>query len=214
MTKRSLCVLALMAALARLSPSASAAQAQAANVVPEGATAAELVEICRRTIPADIEVEGRLILRNRRGMVQAEYSYRMVRKAGGTDLKVFGKDGAEMEFSREGRILGTDVTWSDITLDYLWWNDFAFDKERESESVHGQKCLVILMRSGERLVRVWVDRKTGALMQAEEFRGEKSVRRLWGTRIKKFGDRWAPNVLEVETTGSGHRTKITVEKLT
>ena len=49
---------------------------------------------------------------------------------------------------------------------------------------------------------------------AEEFRGEKSVRRLWGTRIKKFGDRWAPNVLEVETTGSGHRTKITVEKLT
>jgi len=204
----------LFLACAAMSACAIGVNAAQENVVPENATAAELVEICRRTIPADIEVEGRLVLRNRRGMVQAEYSYRMVRKAGGTDLKIFGKDGAEMEFSREGRILGTDVTWSDITLDYLWWNDFAFDKERESESVHGQKCLVIIMRSGERLVRVWVDRKTGALMQAEEFRGEKSVRKLWGTRIKKFGDRWAPNVLEVETTGSGHRTKITVEKLT
>ena len=105
MTKKGFCVLALLAAFASLPPSAFASTAQVANIVPEGATAAELVEICRRTIPADIEVEGRLVLRNRRGMVQAEYSYRMVRKAGGTDLKLFGKDGAELEFSREGRIL-------------------------------------------------------------------------------------------------------------
>ena len=40
-----------------------------------------------------------------------------------------------------------------------------------------------------------------------------AVRRLWGTRIKKFGERWMANVLEVETVGSGHRTKITVEAL-
>ena len=69
------------------------------------------------------------------------------------------------------------------------------------------------MRSGERTVRVWVDRKTGALMQAEELVGDKPVRRLWGTRIKKFGDRWMANVMEVETLGSGHRTKITVEEM-
>ena len=212
MTGRAFRVFAF-AAIACLSRAAFAAEA--GSVVPENATAAELVEICRRTIPADIEVEGRLVLRNRRGMVQAEYSYRMVRKAGGTDLKIFGKDGAELEFSREGRILGTDVTWSDITLDYLWWNDFAFDKERESESVHGQKCLVIIMRSGERLVRVWVDRKTGCLMQAEQLdENMKPIRSLWGTRVKKFDDeRWMVSVLEVETLGSRHRTKITVEDM-
>jgi hypothetical protein len=39
------------------------------------------------------------------------------------------------------------------------------------------------------------------------------VRRLWGTRLKKFGDRWMANVMEVETIGSGHRTKITVDDL-
>jgi hypothetical protein len=50
-------------------------------------------------------------------------------------------------------------------------------------------------------------------MQAEEFRGDVPVRRLWGTRIKKFGERWMANVLEVETVGSGHRTKITVDTL-
>ena len=62
-------------------------------------------------------------------------------------------------------------------------------------------------------MRVWVDRKTGALMQAEELVDGRPVRRLWGTRIKKFGERWMANVMEVETLGSGHRTKITVEDL-
>ena len=33
------------------------------------------------------------------------------------------------------------------------------------------------------------------------------------TRLKKFGDRWMANVMEVETIGSGHRTKITVDDL-
>ena len=203
---------ALLASAACIS-AAVADGAKERPVIPENVTAAELVETCRRSIPADVEIEGRIILRSRRGMVQTEYSYRMSRKNSETELSVYGKDGKKIDFPREGRLLGTDVTWSDITLDYLWWDDFSFDSERESESVHGQKCRVVQMRSGKRLVRVWIDRKTGALMQAEEFSGGKSVRRMWGTRIKKFGDRWAPNVLEVETTGSGHRTKITVEKL-
>ena len=50
-------------------------------------------------------------------------------------------------------------------------------------------------------------------MQAEELRDGQAVRRLWGTRLKKFGDRWMANVMEVETIGSGHRTKITVDDL-
>ena len=39
------------------------------------------------------------------------------------------------------------------------------------------------------------------------------MRRLWGTRLKKFGERWMANVMEVETIGSGHHTKITVEEM-
>ena len=79
--------------------------------------------------------------------------------------------------------------------------------------MHGQVCAVVLLKKGDRTVRVWVDRKTGALMQAEELKDGEAVRRLWGTRIRKFGERWMANVLEVETIGSGHRTKITVEEL-
>lgn len=184
----------------------------AALLISTNAPAAEVVANCRSMIPADAELKGRIVLRSRKGIVQAEYGYDLVRKAGATDLKLT-KDDKDVEFEKSGQILGTDVTWSDLTLDYLWWDDVSYDAEREGETVHGQVCTVIVMKKGERQVRVWVDRKTGALMQAEEIEGGKAVRRLWGTRLKKFGERWMANVMEVETIGSGHRTKITVEEL-
>ena len=185
----------------------------ASFLLSTNATPSELVASCRSMVPAEAELEGRIVLRSRKGISQAEYGYVLRRHDGETDLKLVDADGKDVSFAREGRILETDVTWSDLTLDYLWWDDFSFDAEREGETVHGQVCAVVIMRKGDRVVRVWVDRKTGALMQAEELSGGKPVRRLWGTRIKKFGDRWMANVLEVETMGSGHRTKITVEKL-
>ena len=171
----------------------------------------ELVTSCRSMIPANVQLSGRIILRNRKGIPQAEHDYVLTRSNSVTRLTI---DGETFQTSKPSEpILGTDVTWSDLTLDYLWWDDFSFDAEREGETVHGQVCAVVVMKKGDRMVRVWVDRKTGALMQAEEFRDGKAVRRLWGTRIKKFGERWMANVLEVETIGSGHRTKITVEEI-
>lgn len=183
----------------------------ASVMIATNAPASEVISACRSMLPAEVELKGRIILRNRRGIVQKEYAYDYVRKSEGTTLTVDGQEFTPV--SAAAPILGTDITWSDITLDYLWWDDFSYDAEREGESVHGQVCSVILMKKGDRTVRVWADRKTGALMQAEEYRDGKAVRRLWGTRIKKFGERWMANVMEVETIGSGHRTKITVEEL-
>lgn len=118
------------------------------------------------------------------------------------------------------RVMETDVTWLDLSFDFLWWTDAVYEAEREGESVHGQKCSVILVKpaaaiSGLSGVRLWVDRKTGCLMQAEQLDEKmKPMRRLWGTRVKKFdGERWMVSVLEVETIGSRHRTKITVDSL-
>ena len=189
----------------------------ASFLIATNATPRELVASCRAMIPSDVEISGRIVLRNRRGIPQAEHAYTLVRSNDVTRLTIDGQacnppaDGSK---TPNDGILGTDVTWSDLALDYLGWTDFSFDGERESETVHGQLCFVILMKQGDRAVRVWVDRKTGAMMQAEELKDGKAFRRLWGTRLKKFGDRWMANVMEVETLGSGHRTKITVEKLT
>lgn len=187
----------------------------ASLLIATNATPRELVANCRAMVPADVELTGRIVLRNRRGVVKAEHGYVLTRRAGRTSLAVDGRPyepPADAARAADG-ILGTDVTWSDLSLDYLWWDDASFDSEREGETVHGQVCAVVVLRKGGRTVRAWIDRKTGALLQAEEFAGDRRVRRLWGARLKKFGDRWMANVLEVETEGSGHRTKITVEEL-
>ena len=193
----------------------------ASFMISTNATARELVMNCRTMIPANVELSGRIILRNRKGIPQAEHDYVLTRSNSATRLTIDGKEipapstsqTSQTSRTSQTSLLGTDVTWSDIALDYLWWDDFSFDAEREGETVHGQVCAVVLLKKCDRTVRVWVDRKTGALMQAEELKDGKAVRRLWGTRIRKFGERWMANVLEVETIGSGHRTKITVEEL-
>ena len=173
----------------------------ASLLLSTNATPRELVMSCRTIIPPDVELSGRIALRNRKGIVKAEHTYSLTRSNSVTRLSVDGVALERPSAANDASILGTDVTWSDLTLDYLWWD------------VHGQVCAVVVMKNGDRRVRVWIDRKTGALMQAEEFDGERPLRCLWGTRIKKFGDRWMANVMEVETIGSGHRTKITVEEL-
>lgn len=196
-----------------------------------------------------IELTGALILRNRKGIVQKECDYRLRMQRGRVEthlsVSLFARhetnELASVKISRRGsarptiqlisdgatkpvespldRVMDTDVTWLDLTFDFLWWTDAAYEEEREGETVHGQTCMVILVRPSEKIagleaVRLWADKKTGCLMQAEQLGdGMKPIRRLWGTRVKKFGERWMVSVLEVETLGSRHRTKITVEDL-
>ena len=183
-----------------------------------------------------LEMHGSIIRRGRKGFAKqsCDYSIRIdrSREIATMTVKFFkrgeGPDGRaflEKTITRpgeipEGGIIGTDVTWWDLTLDFLWWGDARFEENRDGESVHGQKCAVILVTPpdpappGIKAVRLWAEKRTGCLMQAEAL-GEdmKPVRRLWGVRVRKFGERWMANILEVETLGTHHRTKITVDDL-
>ena len=216
-------------------------------------SARDVLVACQEMLPTKpVELQGAIILRNRRGIVSKELGYKLVirRDMGLTLMTVHltPRDAtnllASVTVSRRGdmppmivmsrpgeetgkvmpsmleRVQDTDVTWLDLTFDFLWWTDAAYEAEREGESVHGQKCSVILVKPPTAIpglagVRLWVDKKTGCLMQAEQLDEKmKPIRRLWGTRVKKFdGERWMVSVLEVETLGSRHRTKITVDSL-
>ncbi|MBQ8113487.1 MAG: outer membrane lipoprotein-sorting protein [Kiritimatiellae bacterium] len=226
--------------------------ARAKPKIIEEATAPEVLMACRSMLPVrPVALNGSIILRNRRGIVQSEHDYRLVmrrrpdvslmtihlsprgktnvtasvtisRRAGKRPtirLARAGSADAEVVDSPLERVLGTDVTWLDLTFDFLWWTNASYEAEREGESVHGQKCRVILVKpdaeiKGLSAVRLWVDKKTGCLMQAEQVDADgKPIRRLWGTRVKKFDGKWMVSVLEVETLGERHRTKITVDGL-
>lgn len=81
------------------------------------ASAMELIENCREMLPRDVELDGRIVLRSRRGIPLAEYDYVLTRKGGETELELKDEKGKKVEFEKNGRILKTDVTWSDLTLD-------------------------------------------------------------------------------------------------
>ena len=146
--------------------------------------AMDILANCRAMLPAEpVTMTGEIVLRNRKGIPSGEYGYMLHADRTATPAKLafeFREQGTtnvleRMEILRpgpvpEGRVLKTDVTWLDLSLDFLWWPKAEYEAEREGETVHGQKCDVILISNGERQVRAWCDRKTGCLMQAEELK--------------------------------------------
>lgn len=200
-------------------------------LLPENPSAAKVLEVCRTMLPKTaLLFTGTMTVRDARGRTKEEYDFQLDLDRGknpaAVKVQVFeaGTRDVVAEYTNEkpqtGNIAKTDVAWSDLTLEYLWWNDVAFATGRDDESVHGQKCHVIRVKppkpiKGVGYVDLWADRRSGCMMQAEQHdESGKLARRLWGKRIKKFGERWMANVLEVETTGSGSRTKITIDSIT
>ena len=119
--------------------------------------------------------------------------------------------------SYAGRIRGTDMTWMDLTLDFLWWKEVRFDDTPRGESHNGRDCdiLVTVPPSpipGCSAVRVWVDRQLRCVMQAQQLDPQGNpVRKMWVQRVKKMDDRWMIRDMEIETLNSGHRTRLSVD---
>ena len=136
-------------------------------------------------------------------------------------LRIF--DGPEQKpllgQSYAGRVMGTDMTWLDLSLDFLWWKNVRFDDEPAGESRNGRDCHVLLTVPpapipGCSAIRVWVDRKLRCIMQAEQLDPQGNpTRRMWVQRVKKINDRWMIRDMEIESINSGHRTQLLVEEL-
>ncbi|MGI5869100.1 MAG: outer membrane lipoprotein-sorting protein [Kiritimatiellia bacterium] len=114
------------------------------------------------------------------------------------------------------RVLGTDITWLDITLDYLWWKNPTLGG---SEKVKGRLCDILEVEPPAPLpgcakARLWIDRDQQVLMRAAQVNENgRETRRMWVRAIQKVDGRWVLKDLEVETLGSGHRTRLHVDEV-
>lgn len=213
-------VLAASAAFAGEVESAVAALSER-PAFEESASAREILLACRAMVPTNVTVKGHVNRRSRHGTEKAAYSYVLTRLEGKTSLTLRDKEGNVVFEKKEEapgaasqkveRIGETDITWSDLSMDFLWWNDVSFDEKAESESLTGIVCKVLLLRNGKRAFRAWIDRRTGALIQANEVWDGKTVREIFCTSLKKFGEKWSPKNIEVGPPGAKYRTKIVVE---
>lgn len=116
-----------------------------------------------------------------------------------------------------GRVMGTDMTWLDLSLDYLWWKDARFDDKPEGKSRNNRDCFILLTVPPQPIpgcaaMRIWVDKQLRCIMQAEQIGPQgNTTRRMWVQRVKKMNDRWMIRDMEIETLNSGHRTQLLVE---
>lgn len=143
----------------------------------------------------------------------------LVRKPDGTSEIKYCRNIADGKIETPhpaARVRGTDLTWLDLSLDFLWWKSVRFDDTPRGESRNGRDCDIILAAPpapipGCSAMRIWIDRKLRCFLQAEQLGPQGDVvRRFWVQRVKKFNDRWMIKDMQVETVNSGHRTQLLV----
>lgn len=123
------------------------------------------------------------------------------------------------------KISETDLTWLELTMDFLWWPNPTFDTTPETVRRHrGEDCFVLLASPPKPIpgcgaVRMWLSKRTGFLMKAEQLDLMGDVTNyFWMQTAKKFGDRWMLRELRAKTAGSSREallkeTRLYVETL-
>ena len=111
-------------------------------------------------------------------------------------------------------IAGTPFTWRDLSLEPLWWSDA---RTLGTEMRKSRLCYVIEVRpppnagGGVARVRLLVDSAVFALLEAETFDVEgRRLKRLEVKSLKKVGDTWTLQDLEVRDFTTRRRTTLRV----
>lgn len=108
-------------------------------------------------------------------------------------------------------VLGTDLSWFDVGVDFVWWRDPVL---AGTDRLKGRTCDLLEVTPPEPTpecakARLWVDRSQKVVMQAVQLDDAgRERRRLWIRATQKVEGRWVFKDLEVETAGTGHRTRL------
>ncbi len=211
-----------------------------------------------------LNIRGNLLVRKLRGVVAQELHFDMLLDWGASPATAcytirdnFGGDLEQLTLSRAAdgrldttyftdgttpaptpplttRIQGTDVSWTDLTLDFLWWPGARITGRGD---IKGRSCHVLDVPApqparapatvypaadgtnappadadpGYAFVRIWVDRELFVMMQAEAYNAAGTrVRKLWVQSLKKQGGRWMIKDLEVQAYPPLQRTRLRV----
>jgi hypothetical protein len=190
-----------------------------------------------------ITITGDIILRKRHGVVMRELKFQMkldwgsepataqyvIMDALGAKLEemtVSRQKGKQPQFSYSstnapagaapalsGSIQDTDLSWTDLTLSFLWWKGNAIVGREE---IRGRPCYIVAAAPASAdvgqyaKVHLWVDEQLHMLLQAKGFDSKgNEVRSLWVKGFKKINDKWMIKDMEIQSAPE-HRTKLLI----
>jgi hypothetical protein len=146
-------------------------------------------------------------------------------------LQLGEKDSRLDEISKEGvekvrpaqfdrKIRGTDLTYEDLALKFLYWPDSQL---LGNENIRSRNCWKLELRPPSKnsqysRVVLWVDKASGALMRLEGYDSKGQVaKRFEVVSAQKIDDRWFLKQMRIETLqpGTSHvqsRTYLEINK--
>lgn len=135
-------------------------------------------------------------------------------------MKLAAYDGEGKPLEKQPKLTdsvrGTDFSWLDISLAFLWWDDAELKGE---DSFRGSLCDLVDVKPPVKIdgcgyMRLWVDRKRGLLRQVEQF-DENGVRTrwMWVGSIRKINDRWMIKTMEMKRPSTGVQTQMRIDDL-
>lgn len=135
----------------------------------------------------------------------------------GSPTEMIYQTGAELEPAEapawNSPLFETDMTWLDASMDFLHWTRAELAGEA---MVRGRLCDLVEVYPPQEIpgckkVRLWVDRSIRMFLQVQQVDEEGLIQRqMWVRSVKKMGERWMVQDMEVETRNSGHRTRLHV----
>ena len=129
-------------------------------------------------------------------------------------LRLLEKDARLSEVTKEGTervtgkkwsdsVLGTDISFEDISLRFLYWTNAKVEGD---ENILFRSCWIVSARppangdSQYSLVKLWVDKEAGNLMQAEAYdKAGKFLRRFKVVSGQKIQGAWYLKQMRIET---------------
>ncbi len=121
------------------------------------------------------------------------------------------------------QIEGTDLTWTDLSLSWLWWSGAVFTGR---DTVRGRDCYVVEVPFPSALngspaaepkpdhVRIWVDTEIAMVLKAEgRDDGGAPLRTMWVKSFKKVDGHWMIKDLEVQSYPVTRRTRLRVREV-
>ncbi len=151
---------------------------------------------------------------------------KLVRRAGTTTLALTSSDGTTIENVRLNTpVADTDLTWVDLTFNYLWWTDVHQLSEEDLSARNlkarqgGRNCVVLEVFppkevKGVHSMLLWIDISTGFVVQTEQtdLTGN-AVRRMWVQRIGREEGRWVPREFRIQRDGMKRVTKLIITSI-
>ena len=110
-------------------------------------------------------------------------------------------------------ILGSGITWADLSFSVLWWPNSKLIGE-EKKINRDSYVVDVPIPDSENTMRLWIEKKMGMLLEAQTLdEKETLLRKLKIKSIKKMDGMWVAKDLELQDKQTGSKTTLQISDL-